>query len=78
MDSERISDAEVREDEGDNGSGSNEGCAVRVAGETQNHSSVLCLDHFGVARQIRIAFRAAVCLRTADRKFSLKKRKKLS
>jgi hypothetical protein len=28
---------------------------VRVAGETQNHSSVLCLDHFGVARQMSVA-----------------------
>src|SRR6266436_4975347 len=57
MSSECISNAEVREDQGDNKSSSNKYRALRVAGETQNHSPVLCLDRFGVARQKSIAAR---------------------
>src|SRR5256714_1042395 len=51
MGRECISNAEVREDQGDSKTSTNKYRALRVARETQNHSSVLCLDRFGVARQ---------------------------
>jgi hypothetical protein len=54
---ECISNAEVREDQGDSERSDNKYAALRVAGETQNHSPVLCLDRFGVARQKSIAAR---------------------
>jgi len=59
MDSERVPDAEVREHEGDSEGSSNKYSALRVAEESQNHAPVLCLDRFGVARQMSIAFRGA-------------------
>ncbi len=54
---ERISNAEVREDNGNNARGGYKHPALRVGAETQNHSPVLCLDRFGVARQLSIAAR---------------------
>jgi len=51
VDSKRISDAEERKDEGDSKRSSNKPRSLRIVGETQNHSPVLCLEDFGVASQ---------------------------
>jgi hypothetical protein len=57
MGGSRISNAEVREDNSNNARSGYKNAALRVGGETQNHSPVLCLDRFGVARQLSIAAR---------------------
>jgi hypothetical protein len=53
----RISNAEVRKDNGNNARSGYKDAALRVGGETQNHSPVLCLGCFGVARHLSIAAR---------------------
>jgi len=50
MDGQRISDAEKREEHGHEERNEDKRYTVRVAGKTKNHSSVLCLGSFGVAR----------------------------
>src|SRR5260370_20211850 len=52
---ERISNAEVRKDNGNNTRSGYKKAALRVGGETQKHSPVLCLGWFGAARQLSIA-----------------------
>src|SRR6266403_5360521 len=59
MDCQRISDAEERKDEGNSERSNNNSRALRIAGETQNHSPVLCLECFRVARQMSAAYRGA-------------------
>src|SRR5260370_13673571 len=54
---ERISNAEVREENGNNARDGYNNTALAVGGETQNHSPVLCLGCFGGARQLSIAAR---------------------
>src|SRR5205814_6590067 len=53
--SERISDAEDRKNKRYRERSGNKRCALRIAGGTQNHSPVLCLERFRVARQKKTA-----------------------
>ena len=57
VDRKRISDAEERKDKRDSERNGNKRRALRIAGETQNHSPVLCLERFRVARQKKVESR---------------------
>ena len=56
--SARIANAKIGEQRGHQESRKNECPALGRVGETQNHSTVLCLEPFGVARQFQAQLRS--------------------